>query len=61
MWLLILLFLITAPAWAESGFPEKYERDSNLFNPAKLFSPDNPLNPAQKYPPPDNTPNPGYR
>ena len=31
MWLLILLFLNTAPAWAESGFPEKYERDSNLF------------------------------
>ncbi|MBU6435562.1 MAG: hypothetical protein KGS09_16930 [Nitrospirae bacterium] len=46
MWLLILLFLITAPAWAESGFREKYECDSNLFNPAKLFSPDNPLNPA---------------
>ena len=63
MWPLVLLFLLfsAVPSFAESGIPEKYERESSLFDPAKLFSPDNPLNPAQKYPAPVNTPNPGYR
>jgi hypothetical protein len=48
MWMVWFLgcFLFAVPAFAESGFHEKSERDSNIINPAKLFPPDNPLNPA---------------
>jgi len=49
MWLLILFLLGVAPAGAESGFDEKYERDYNIFNPANRYAPDNPLNPAQAF------------
>jgi len=55
MWLLILLLLSAAPAWAESDLAEKYERDANLSDPAKRFSPDNPLNPAQNDSAPDTS------
>ena len=53
MWMvwLLSLFLLTAPASADSGFDEKYEREYNIFNPANRYAPDNPLNPAQKYAP----------
>ncbi len=63
MWPLVLFFLLCSAAFgfAESGSPEKYDPRSNLFNPAKRFSPDNPLNPTEKYPAPANTPNPRYR
>lgn len=63
MWSLVLLFFLCslAPGFAESGSPGKYERRSNLFSPSKLFAPDNPLNPTEKYPAPANTPNPRYR
>ena len=52
MWPLVLLFLLwsAASSFAESGSPGKYERHSNLFNPAKLFAPDNPLNPEPTKP-----------
>ncbi|MDP1769110.1 MAG: hypothetical protein Q8L74_09960 [Nitrospirota bacterium] len=63
MWLLVLLFVLwsAASSFAESGFPGKSERRSNFFNPSTLVAPDNPLNPAEKYPAPANTPNPRYR
>jgi len=57
--LLMLLFSVT-PLLAESGFSEKYERDSNIFNPANRYVPDYPLNPAQAYAP-DNPFNPANR
>jgi hypothetical protein len=62
MWVVWLfgLFLFTAPASAEPGFSEKYERDYNIFNPANRYQPDNPLNPAQAYAP-DNPFNPANR
>ncbi len=44
MWLLSLA-LFTAPALADPGFDEKYERDYNIFNPINQYRPDNPLNP----------------
>jgi hypothetical protein len=63
MWPLALFFFLCSAAsgFAEPGSPGKYGRHSNLFDPAKLFAPDNPLNPAEKYPAPMNTPNPRYR
>jgi hypothetical protein len=63
MWMVWLLvcFLFAAPAVAESDSSEKYERDSKIFNPAQLFSPNNSLNPAQNYSAPDNSFNPAHR
>ena len=57
---LITLLLLAAPAVADPGFDEKYERDYNIFTPANRYAPDNPLNPAQKYAP-DNPFNPTNR
>jgi len=48
--LLVPLFSIT-PALAEPGFSEKYERDSNIFNPLNQYRADNPLNPINAYNP----------
>jgi hypothetical protein len=61
MWMVWLLvcFLFAAPAFAESEFSEKYERDSNIFNPATV-SPDNRMNPGQNYSAPDNSFNPAH-
>ncbi len=42
--LLILCGLTMATA--ETGFDPRYERDYNIFNPANLYAPENPLNPA---------------
>ena len=63
MWPLVLLFLLffASPGFGESSLSEKYERDSNLFNPDKLFSSDNPLNSTQNYPTPNNSSNPAFR
>jgi hypothetical protein len=47
VWLLGLC-LLAVPASAEFGFDEKYERDSNLFNPINQYRPDNPLNPINR-------------
>jgi hypothetical protein len=38
-------------AMAEPGFDSRYERDYNIFNPANVYAPDNPLNPANAYNP----------
>jgi hypothetical protein len=46
--LLLLLFSVT-PAFAESGFSEKYECDYNIFNPLNQYRADNPLNPINAY------------
>ena len=53
MWMVWLLglFLFAAPASAEPGFSEKYERDYNIFNPINQYRPDNPLNPINRYNP----------
>ncbi len=39
MWMVWLLgfFLLAAPAFAEPGFDEKYERDYNIFNPINQY------------------------
>lgn len=60
IWWSFGIVLFALPALAEPGFSEKYERDYNIFNPANLFVPDNPLNPAQAYAP-DNPFNPANR
>ena len=62
MWMvwLFCFLLFASPTLAEPGFSEKYERDYNIFNPASLYAPDNPLNPAQIYAP-DNPFNPANR
>ena len=46
MWMVWFLgcFLFAAPALAESGFSEKYERDYNIFNSLNQYRADNPLN-----------------
>ena len=44
-------FLFTAPASAEFGFDEKYERDHTIFNPINQYRSDNPLNPINTYDP----------
>ena len=49
-WLLGFLFL-AAPAFAEPGFSEKYERDYNIFTPINQYRPDNPLNPINSVDP----------
>ena len=55
MWVVFLLLLplvfSVTPVLAESGFSEKYERDYNIFNPARRYTPDNPLKPAETYAP----------
>ena len=61
MWVLILLLLSCVPAWAEFGLSEKPARHSDLSDPAKLFSPDNPLKPAQNYSVPDTSSLPALR
>lgn len=65
MWIVVLFLLpllfSDMPALAESGLEEKYGREHILFNQTNLSAPDNPLNPAQKYPAPANTPNPRFR
>lgn len=63
MWPLALCFFLCSAvsSFAEPGSPGKYGRHSNLFDPAKLFAPDNPLSPAEKYQAPMNTPNLRYR
>jgi hypothetical protein len=47
----VALLLATAPAWAESGFDPKYERDYNPFNQINRYDPDNPANPINRYNP----------
>ena len=48
----LLFFLLNAaPAWADPGFDEKYERDYNIFNPINQYRPDNPLNPINSVDP----------
>ena len=65
MWIVVLLLLSLLisfiPALADPGFDEKYPRDYHIFSPANQYALDNPLNPAQKYPAPANTPNPRSR
>ncbi len=63
IWPLVLFFFLcsAASSFAEPGSPGKYGRHSNLLNPATLFAPDNPLNQAEKYQAPANTPNLRYR
>lgn len=41
MWIVWLFsyLLLVGPAFAQSGFDEKYERDHNLFNPINQFDP----------------------
>jgi len=53
MWMVWLLgfFLLSAPALAEFGFDEKYERDYNVFNPINELRPYNPLNPINSVDP----------
>ena len=53
MWIVWLLafVLFVAPASAEFGFDEKYERDYNIFNPINKYRADNPLNPINAYDP----------
>lgn len=51
MWLLPFFLLNAAPAWAESGFDPKYERDYNIFNPINEINPNNTLNPINRYNP----------
>ena len=53
MWVMLLpaVLLFAAPASAEPGFSEKYERDYNIFNPINEFRADNPLNPINAYDP----------
>ncbi len=42
MWIvwLFCLFLFAAPAFADPGFDEKYERDYNIFNPINQYRSD---------------------
>ena len=42
-------FLFTAPASAEFGFDEKYERDHTIFNPINQYRAGNLLNPINAY------------
>lgn len=51
VWLLGIFLLLAAPASAEFGFDEKYERDYNIFNPINELRPDNPLNPINSVDP----------
>lgn len=53
MWILVLLvlivlFLIVTPSFAEQSFSKKYERDYNIFNPVSQYASDNPLKPANR-------------
>ena len=55
MWVVVLLLLpllfSVTPAFAESGFSERYRRDYNIFSPRNLYHPDNLLNPINAYDP----------
>ena len=56
MWMVCLLSLFlfaAAPALAEPGFSEKYERDYNISNPASRYVRDNSL-PHARAEEPDN-------
>jgi hypothetical protein len=49
--LLVIQFATAVSASGEPGFDPKYERDYNIFNPAKKFRPNNPLNPVDRFDP----------
>ena len=77
--MVLLLFAFAVPGLPvsaadddDSGFAQKFQRGYNIYNPANLYRPDNPLNPANKFAPdcfvnpankfhPDNPANPANR
>ena len=51
LYVMALILCGMTMASAETGFDPRYERDYNIFNPANLYAPNIPLNPANAYDP----------